>query len=86
MLAEGNGTRQQCAANLIKTLRGECPYERAKGLDRTLIDTPSVDVAKVKADVSWLIDTYEPRIDRFQVKVDAKDAEVGAFGINLVIE
>lgn len=86
MLSSGNGTRQQCAANLIKTMRGECPFERSKGLDRHLIDTPSVQDNAVKADVSRQIKTYEPRIGRSEVRLDSDEAEGGAFGINLIIE
>lgn len=85
MLSEGNGARQQCASNLIMTLRGECPYARMKGLDKTLIDTPSVNDASVKQDVSWLISTYEPRIDRFDVALSASDPGNGSFDIGLNI-
>ena len=41
MKASGNGTPQTCVQNLLKTIRGEVPYERIKGIDRTLIDKPS---------------------------------------------
>ena len=38
MKASGNGTPQTCVQNLLKTTRGEVPYERIKGIDRSLID------------------------------------------------
>ena len=38
MKASGNGTPETCVQNLLKTIRGEVPYERLKGIDRTLID------------------------------------------------
>ena len=34
MKASGNGTPQTCVQNLLKTTRGEVPYERIKGIDR----------------------------------------------------
>ena len=41
MKASGNGAPEICVQNLLKTIRGEVPYERIKGIDRTLIDKPS---------------------------------------------
>lgn len=83
MLAKANGTREVCAANLIKTIRGECPYERTKGIDRSIIDAPSIDVNLVKSDVSWVLKTYEPRISQHRVTLTADGAEQGQFDINI---
>ena len=53
MKASGNGTPQTCVQNLLKTTRGEVPYERIKGIDRTLIDKPSETAATdLAADVA----------------------------------
>lgn len=82
MLAHGNGTRQQCTANLIKTIRGEVPFERTKGIDRRIIDSPSVYADTAKADVAWLISTYEPRVHQFTTTL-TNEAENGAFGIHI---
>ena len=41
MKASGNGAPEICVQNLLKTIRGEVPYERIKGIDRTLIDKPT---------------------------------------------
>lgn len=86
MLASGNGDRQQCAANLVKTVRGEVPYDRMKGINRELIDSPTTDKNRVKADVSWLISTYEKRIQSATVTLMARSAAEGHFGIQLAIE
>ena len=86
MLSSGNGPREICAANLIKTIRGEVPYERTKGINRRMIDTPSINESAIKADVSWLIETYEPRISNFDVRLAGDDAEQGAFGVNLTVK
>ncbi|MDR1409877.1 MAG: hypothetical protein LBJ12_06395 [Oscillospiraceae bacterium] len=40
MLATGNGIAAVCTGNLVQIVRGEAPYERLKGIDRTLIDQP----------------------------------------------
>ena len=63
MKASGNGAPEICVQNLLKTIRGEVPYERIKGIDRTLIDKPSETAATdLAADVEFLVETYEPRV------------------------
>lgn len=62
MRASGNGNVTVCVNNLLRTFRGEVPYERLKGIDPRLIDQPTETVrAKVQQDARWLIETYEPR-------------------------
>lgn len=41
MLGSGNGEPQTCAENLLKTPRFSVPYERIKGIDGSLIDSPA---------------------------------------------
>ena len=56
MKASGNGTPQTCVQNLLKTIRGEVPYERIKGIDRTLIDKPSQTAGSdLTADVEFVV-------------------------------
>ena len=62
MLASGNSERHLCALNLIRTVRGEVPYVRTKGIDRALIDIPESERWRYKADVEWVLDAYEPRV------------------------
>ncbi len=40
MLAQGNSDPRVCALNLLRTIRGEVPLERTKGIDREHIDKP----------------------------------------------
>ncbi len=40
MQASGNGSPMQCVANLVRIVRGECTYDRVKGIDPSLIDRP----------------------------------------------
>ena len=63
MKAKGNGTPQQCIANLLNLYQYEVPYARLKGMDPSIVDLPK-DEAEVAAKnhASWLIENYEPRV------------------------
>lgn len=87
MKASGNGTPQTCVQNLLKTTRGEVPYERIKGIDRSLIDQPSETAApELAAEVEFVVETYEPRVKLNDVELVALAAEVGGFEINASID
>lgn len=87
MKANGNGTPETCVQNLLKTIRGEVPYERIKGIDRTLIDKPSETAAPdLVADVEFVVKTYEPRAKLGTVELTALAAEVGGFEIDASID
>ena len=87
MKASGNGTPQTCVQNLLKTTRGEVPYERIKGIDRSLIDQPSETAApELAADVEFVVETYEPRVKLTDVELEALVAETGGFEINASID
>ena len=62
MLAHGNSAPQVCVLNLVRTFRGEVPYVRTKGIDRALIDIPSSDAWRLRADAEWVVRNYEPRV------------------------
>lgn len=87
MKASGNGTPQTCVQNLLKTTRGEVPYERIKGIDRSLIDQPSETAApELAAEVEFVVETYEPRVKLTDVELITLAAEVGGFEINASID
>lgn len=87
MKASGNGTPQTCVQNLLKTTRGEVPYERIKGIDRSLIDQPSETAApELAAEVEFVVETYEPRVKLTDVELVTLAAEVGGFEINASID
>ena len=51
MRAQGNGLPQVCAANLLRTVRGEVAYDRLRGRDGALIDQPNAtDAAAADAE------------------------------------
>ena len=83
MLSSGNGEPQTCVGNLLRLVRGEVPYERLKGLDPKLIDSPASTAANdLRADAQWLIENYEPRVNLSSVELDAELAKSGHFKIN----
>ena len=82
MRASGNGNPAVCAGNLLKLFRGEVPYERVKGLDPRLIDSPASSAAEdLLQDAEWLLETYEPRVTADNISVIPSDAAAGGFTV-----
>ena len=87
MKASGNAAPETCVQNLLKTTRGEVPYERIKGIDRTLIDKPSGTAANdLAADVEFLVETYEPRVRLSSSDLVALVAQTGDFELRASID
>ena len=84
MKSKGNGKPEQCAANLLKIIRGEVPYERLKGLNADLIDMPgSAAMQEVGPEIEWLIETYEPRLNFDGAGIESLDVLNAHFDINV---
>ena len=84
MKASGNGAPEICVQNLLKTIRGEVPYERIKGIDRTLIDKPSETAATdLAADVEFLVET---RVQLSDSDLKALTAQAGDFELRASID
>lgn len=84
MKSSGNGEPMQCVANLLRITRGECPYDRIKGIDPTLIDQPTEIVAPLmQAEARWLINTYEPRVNADEVDINAITSQNGSFALTV---
>ena len=84
MKASGNGEPMQCVANLVRIIRGECPYDRIKGIDPTLIDQPTeISAPLMQAEAKWLIKTYEPRVNADEVDITAITSQNGSFALNV---
>jgi ethanolamine ammonia-lyase small subunit len=79
MRKKGNGEPSQCALNLVSCLRGECCYERLKGVDSSLLGSLSANaVTKLTEDVLWILSTYETRASfSFNEIVVSPDGRVG---------
>ena len=87
MKASGNAAPETCVQNLLKTIRGEVPYERIKGIDRTLIDRPSGTAANdLAADVEFVVETYEPRVRLSSSDLVALVAQTGDFELRASID
>lgn len=62
-------------------------YERIKGIDRTLIDKPSETAATdLAADVEFLVETYEPRVQLSDSDLKALTAQAGDFELRASID
>lgn len=84
MQAKGNGQPMQCVANLVRIVRGECTYDRIKGIDPALLDQPeSIARPLLTAEARWLIKTYEPRVDVNKIDLECLLAQEGNFGFNI---
>ncbi len=84
MMSSGNGKPMQCVSNLVRIIRGECVYDRVKGIDPSLLDQPEEIAAPLfEADAKWLIQTYEPRVKVDEVNMDALREEQGNFALNI---
>lgn len=89
MQASGNGLPMQCVANLVRIVRGECTYDRIKGIDPSLIDQPEPMAGPLLiADARWLIKTYEPRVDVNKINLTDLLAREGhfRFGIDSLVK
>ena len=70
MKANGNGTPQQCVANLVNLFQYEVPFARLKGMDPSIVDSTTDDAeVAAKNHVSWLIESYEPRVTLNDVEI-----------------
>lgn len=78
MKASGNGLPETCALNLLRIVRGEVPFDRVRGVDGALIDRPNV-TDEAAADIEWLLETYEPRIEIESIKSDQTAIMAGDF-------
>ena len=85
MKAQGNGTPETCAFNLLRIVRGEVPFDRVRGRDGSLIDQPNA-TDEVIADAEWLLETYEPRVTAESVEAIAEEAITGDFSALVNIE
>ncbi len=71
MKSKGNGTPQQCVANLLSLWQHEVPYARLKGMPTEIVDkTRDEAIVLAKSHTSWLIQNYEPRVTLNGVSAD----------------
>lgn len=85
MKANGNGTPETCASNLLRTVRGEVPFDRVRGVDPAYIDQPNASEDAL-ADAEWVLETYEPRVEVETSEIDQEAAATGGFSALLNIK
>ena len=85
MQAHGNGNPETCASNLLRTIRGEVPYDRVRGRDGTLIDQPNATDEAV-ADAEWVLETFEPRVNIKDIQINPEAGNPGNFNTYVDIE
>lgn len=78
MKAYGNGSPETCASNLLHIVRGEVPYDRVRGRDGVLVDQPNATEDAI-ADIEWLLETYEPRVNVENIESNPEDVLAGDF-------
>ena len=85
MLSKGNGNAEVTAQNLVKTVRGEIPFDRIRGIDISFTDRPAAEVkTDIINDVIETIEDYEPRVDIKNIDINQNGN--GSFNINLEID
>lgn len=90
MLKNGNGDITVCVTNLMAIRRGECAYERIKGIDQEIInEVEEAAELDLLEDAEFVIEQYEERVsledidiepimhadNTFEVKISVLDAE-----------
>jgi hypothetical protein len=81
MLSEGNSRPEVCALNLLRTVRGEVPYERIKGLSSEFTDG-TASSEDIEEDIIFNFETYERRVSTDAVDVIAQDIESGEYDVS----
>ena len=78
MKAHGNGTPETCAANLLRMVRGEVPFDRVRGRNPELIDRPD-GADEAAADAEFVLETYEPRVEIESIETKPEALAAGDF-------
>ena len=81
MLAHNNSDPCVCSLNLLRTIRGEVPLSRIKGIAREHIDAPATQTNDLRADGAWVLETYEPRLSTEEIDVAVDEAIEGNYQI-----
>ncbi len=86
MLAKGNDEITNCITNLMAMRRGECAYERVKGIDQDIIDEV-VDEAEIDLveDAEFLIEQYEERVSLDDLEIEPVLYEDGTYEVDVVV-
>lgn len=85
MKGKGNGSKQTCIENLLKTFKAEVPYARNKGVNPSTLDLPDVFVRQqMVEDAENVIDQYETRVNVDDVFISSYD-ENGTYKYSIMV-
>ena len=83
MKSKGNGTPIQCVQNLLQIVRGECPFDRTKGVSSEFYDMPRDEaITGLIEDATWAIETYEPRVNVDDMNIEVIEERNGSYILN----
>ena len=86
MLASGNGEITTCVTNLLAMRRGECAYERVKGLDQDIInETEEAAELDLLEDAEFVIEVFEERVSLEDMEIEPIVYEDNSFDVKFVV-
>ena len=86
MLASGNGDITTCVTNLLSMRRGECAYERVKGLDQDIInETEEAAELDLLEDAEFVIEVFEERVSLEDIEIEPIVYEDNSFEVKFVV-
>ena len=86
MLASGNGNITTCVTNLMAMRRGECAYERVKGLDQDIInETEEAAELDLLEDAEFVIEVFEERVSLEDMEIEPIVYEDNSFEVKFVV-
>lgn len=87
MLKANNSNPAACVNNLLRTARGEVPYDRIKGVSSATIGAPaSQSSADLITDTKWMLGVYEPRAEVESLDIIPTDGANGHFTLQANIK
>lgn len=86
MLSSGNGEVTTCVTNLMSMRRGECAYERVKGIDQDIInETEEAAELDLLEDAEFVIEVFEGRVSLEDIEIEPIVYEDNSFDVKFVI-
>lgn len=86
MLESGNGEITVCVTNLMSMRRGECAYERIKGIDQDIINEVEIGAElDLLEDAEFVIEEYEKRVSLEGIDIEPVIYEDNTFDVNVIV-
>lgn len=87
MLASGNGDITTCVTNLMSMRRGECAYERVKGIDQDIInETEEAAELDLLEDAEFVIEQFEERVSLDTIEIEPVVYEDNSFEVKFIVQ